>query len=103
MLLPLGIGVIKILPPFSRERWQQFGTADIGECTELLNATNLFAILADTRTAANATEEGVRADSAFYLLTCNCASFPFGMFSFITYILPNADALFAVKNSFLLS
>ncbi|HWQ76224.1 MAG TPA: phosphoribosylanthranilate isomerase [Syntrophomonas sp.] len=65
-LLPMGIGVIKTLPPSSRERWQQFGTADIGECTELLNATNIFAILADTRTAANAAKKGVQADLAFY-------------------------------------
>jgi phosphoribosylanthranilate isomerase len=65
-LRPLQIGVIKTLPFSPRERLAHFGTEDIRECTELLNATGICAILADTRAPSNAAGNGTLVDVDMY-------------------------------------
>ncbi|MPM14816.1 N-(5'-phosphoribosyl)anthranilate isomerase [bioreactor metagenome] len=61
-LREFNIGVFKTLPFSPEERLAQFGTADIRECTELLNNTGISAILADSRAPSNADGAGTSAD-----------------------------------------
>lgn len=75
-LQPQGIGIIKTLPFSSHERLAQFGTADIIKCTELLNASGVFAILADSREPSNASERGTPADIGLYRLIKSRAEKP---------------------------
>lgn len=65
-LQPLHIGVIKTLPFSPDERLAQFGTEDIGKCTELLNSTEIYAILADARNPSNAAGKGTPVDVELY-------------------------------------
>ncbi len=57
-LKKLGIRVIKTIPPNVRERVAQFGTPDIKTAVSTLCKTDIYALLADTRTPQNAAEKG---------------------------------------------
>ena len=64
-LEPLGIGVIKTVPPEPDERIHQFGTSDLGAIITALNKTKIYAMLADSRVPARAAEQGVAVDLDF--------------------------------------
>ena len=66
-LRPLNVGVIKTLPFSPNERQAHFGTEDIQKCTEFLNSTEIYAILADMRGPSNAAEKGIPVDVDLYL------------------------------------
>ena len=65
-LAPYGIGVIKTLPFLPEERLSQFGTADIADCVTMLDGTDIYAILADSRAPANAAGPGTLLDLDLY-------------------------------------
>lgn len=52
-LEPLGIGVIKTVPPDVPERIRQFGTEDLSAIATLLQQAGVRALLADSRTPEN--------------------------------------------------
>jgi len=76
ILTPLHIRVIKTLPFTPDERLAQFSTADIRTCTQLLNSTAIYAILADARVPANAAGKGTCANVDLYLQIKECAQKP---------------------------
>lgn len=65
-LEPLGVGVIKTVPPDGLERIRQFGTEDLPTITALLQQTDVYALLADSRTPENASRESSSADMGFF-------------------------------------
>ena len=65
-LRTLKIGVVKTLPFSPRDRLAQFGTENIRECVESLNATGIRAILVDTRVPSNAARQGTPADIGLF-------------------------------------
>ena len=76
VLRPLGIGVIKTLPLSPDERLAQFSTKDVLACAELLNATEICAILVDARAPSNAAGPGTPVDVDFYRRVKRCAHKP---------------------------
>jgi len=57
-LTPLGVGVIKTVPPSAEERIEQFGTSDPGQIARLLCEAGIAAILLDSRAPVNAAGQG---------------------------------------------
>jgi phosphoribosylanthranilate isomerase len=64
-LRELNIGVIKTVPTLRSERILQFGTADLEMIVEKLCKTRVYGLLADTRSPANASENGNALDHKF--------------------------------------
>lgn len=65
-LEPVGVRVIKTLPQDAAQRRAQFGTADIAACAKLLDESGAAYILCDARTAENAAQPGLNADTRLY-------------------------------------
>jgi len=60
-----GIGIIKTIPISSDARLEQFGTDDLDTVIEMLNDTDIYAILVDSRGPENASETGRKIDTKF--------------------------------------
>ena len=65
-LEPLGVGVIKTVPPDRLERIRQFGTEDLSAIASLLEKAGVYAILADSRTPENAARGSSNLDQVFF-------------------------------------
>ena len=65
-LEPLGVGVIKTVPPDRLERIRQFGTEDLSAIASLLEKAGVYAILADSRTPENAVRGSSNLDQVFF-------------------------------------
>ena len=65
-LEPYGTNVIKTIPIEEEERFYQFGTADLAECTKMLSELDIAAILVDARQPSNAAGESKLIDMDFY-------------------------------------
>jgi phosphoribosylanthranilate isomerase len=65
-LEPLGVGVIKTVPPDRLERIRQFGTEDLSAIASLLEKAGVYAILADSRTPENAARRSKNLDKVLF-------------------------------------
>ena len=65
-LAPLGIGIIKTVPPGPEERVRQFGTEDLSAIASLLEKAGVYAILADSRTPENAARRSKNLDKVLF-------------------------------------
>ena len=66
-LAPLGIRVIKTIPPTAEARLREFGTADPAACGRLLDGAGVYAALVDARGPDNAANAGLQADPSLFL------------------------------------
>ncbi len=72
-LAPLGIRVIKTIPPTAEARLREFGTADPAACGRLLDGAGVYAALVDARGPDNAANAGLQADPSLFLAVRNAA------------------------------
>lgn len=75
-LAPLGIGVIKTIPPTPEARLREFGTADPAECGRVLDEAGVRAVLVDARGPDNAAGSGLQADTELFLRVRNAVRCP---------------------------
>ncbi len=66
-LAPLGIGIIKTVPPSPETRLREFGTPDPAECAGLLDGAGVYAALVDARGPENAAGTHLHLDPALFL------------------------------------
>ena len=81
----IGIAVIKTIPPSGEDRLAQFGTVDIKAIVEALHKTNVHALLADSRSPANAAAKGTVFDYNFVRQIVKLSSKPVIIAGGITY------------------
>jgi len=61
----MDIKVIKTVPSLKEDRLAQFGATDIKTIVEALHKTSIYALLADSRSPANAAAKGTAFDNSF--------------------------------------
>lgn len=61
-LKKMNIGVIKTIPPYKADRISQFGTESLEIIVKKLCQTDVFALLADSRTPSNSSKRGTMID-----------------------------------------
>lgn len=83
-LTPLGIGIIKTVPPDSKERVRQFGTEDLSVIASLLEEAGVYAILADSRTPENAAQGSSSLDKGFICVLMEVSRKPVALAGGIT-------------------